>query len=205
MQNISAFSIFDNSNKYPTLTVTSVDKISYSVFKDNEGIGSLNFEYYRTEVLGLDNDTKIDVLTMDCGINDLSGNLFSDSQLNTIITNVKKIVDAFTADNPNGKVVLCMPKSRNSDLRSTSRNMLRYNIFNFSKKAVEKFTDHPNVIISQSGFAMDRFYGYPIIDQKVANRYNETLLMANNDVHPRAEGYHQIADGMTGAVLIALK
>ncbi|WP_108822002.1 SGNH/GDSL hydrolase family protein [Dysgonomonas sp. Marseille-P4361] len=193
------------SSSNPTLTVTSVDKINYSVLKDNEGTGVLNFGYYRTEALGLTSDKKIDILTMDCGINDLSGVLFTSSQINTVVNNAKKIIDAFITDNPNGKVVFCLPKSRNSDLRSTSRNMLRYNIFNFSKKAVETFANYEGVIISQSGFAMDRFYGYPLIEQKVASRYEETLLMANNDVHPRTEGYYQIADGMTGAVLVALK
>ena len=83
--------------------------------------------------------------------------------------------------------------------------MLRFNVFNFSKKVIDTFKTNSKVIISQSGFAMDRFYGYPLTDLKVSNRYNETILSTNNDVHPREEGYHQVADGMTGAVLVALK
>ncbi|MDR2956250.1 MAG: hypothetical protein LBV43_14340 [Prevotella sp.] len=190
----------------PTLNITNCEKLSnYSILKDNEGEGNLNFEYYRTEILGLASDKKIDVLTMDCGINDLTGALFTDAQIANVVNNAKKLVDAFLVDNPNGKIMLCLPKSRNSDLRLTTRNMLRVNIFNYSKKVIEVFANNPSVIISQSGFAMDRFYGYPLVEQKVASRYNETLLTANNDVHPRAEGYHQVADGMTGAVLMALK
>ncbi len=188
----------------PIIKVTGYSRKNFSIFRNNEGTGGRDIAYYRTEVLGLNASDKIDVVIMNCGINDCSGTLMNESAINGLITNVSDLITAFKADNPNTKFVLCLPKSRNSDLRLTSRNMLRYNIFNFSKKAVETFANYEGVIISQSGFAMDRFYGYPLIEQKVANRYEETLLMANNDVHPRTEGYYQEADGMTGSVLVAL-
>ncbi len=188
----------------PTIKVTGYRRINFSIFRDNDGTGGRNIAYYRTEVLGLSPSQKIDVVTMDCGINDCTGPLMSDTALNAVITNISDLITMFKADNANTKFVLCLPKSRNSDLRLTSRDMLRYNIFNLSKKIVDTFSTNESVIISQSGLAMDRFYGYPLVQQTVASRYSETLLMANNDVHPRTEGYHQVADGMTGAVLVAL-
>ena len=189
----------------PVLNVTRYERLnSYSILKDNEGEGNLSFSYYRTEILGLASEQKIDVLITGCGINDLSGTLFTDNQIANVVNNTQKLIDNFLEDNPNGKVILCLPKSRNSDLRKTTRDMLRYNIFNYSKKLIETFTDNSGVIISQGGLGVDRFYGYPLIELKVANRFTETQLTVNDDVHPRLEGSRQEADSVTGSVLAGM-
>jgi len=194
-----------------TLNVTGGETLSgFSIFKDSDGIGALNIEYYRTQVLGLPTTTKIDLAILDFGINDVGNIINSDSAIAGIVNNAKILANAFIADNALGKVVVCLPKSRSSDYYVTTRkhSNFRISIHKLRKKLIETFDfkpEFPNVFVSQSGYAVDRFYGYPNSAKAPASRIaTPTFLGTTDDVHPALGGYQQHADGLTGAVLMAL-
>ncbi|MFA6057301.1 MAG: hypothetical protein WC756_03815 [Taibaiella sp.] len=197
-----------------TINVTSMDTLTnYSVLKNvgvnGEGTGALDISYYRQNVLGLGSTTYIDCVSIDLGINDINAGGLSAGAIAAIVTNADLLVAAFLADNAACKIVLCLPKSRSSDLMATTRKnaLQRISIHDLRAALIAKFDNvsYPNVIISQSGYGMDRFYGYPTTDVQPAARITDiTFVGANNDVHPAARGYAQVADAMTGAVLVAL-
>lgn len=197
-----------------TINVTSIDMLTnYSIFKNvgvnGEGTGTLDISYYRQNVLGLGATDYFNCVSIDLGLNDINAGGQSAAQITTIVNNAETLITAFLADNPACKIVLSLPKSRSSDLSASSRKnaLQRIGIHDLRAGLIERFDNagHPNVIISQSGYAMDRFYGYPTTDVQPAARITDiTFVGSNNDVHPAARGYAQVADGMTGALLIAL-
>jgi lysophospholipase L1-like esterase len=64
---------------------------------------------------------------------------------------------------------------------------------------VENFDNgayHSNVYVSAAGLMLDRYYGYPLTTEVVGSRYTEIATEHGDEVHPRNEGYDQMADAM---------
>jgi lysophospholipase L1-like esterase len=196
-----------------TITVTSAQTLSnFSIFKDSDGVGALNISFYRQTVLGMASGTKFDAVAIDLGLNDVStGSVLTDAQATAIIDNAKLLVAAFLADNAACKIVISLPKSHSSDFFITSRkqSVYRISIHKLRKALIATFdfnATYPNVFISQSGYSIDRFYGYPNAAQAPAARISTpTFLGTTDDVHPNTGGYQQVADGLTGCFLTVLQ
>ncbi|MDK6080644.1 hypothetical protein QPM04_26960, partial [Massilia varians] len=127
------------------------------------------------------------------------------------IADAKAIITSYLAYNSNGKVMICLPKSGAStrDHEPAQHDCYRMNIHRLRELIIEHFDNakfSPNVFVSGSGLMIDRYYGYPLTtNQKVAARYSETITVHGDFVHPRAEGYHQVADAMAASMLYILK
>ena len=166
---------------------------------------TVDFANYMANVYGDANKT-IDILTMANGINDCRGALRSQSQIDEIVDNAKAIIDAFLSYNPNGKVLIALPKIKASTLIEVYPSTYTLNSYNLRKKINEVFSSYDErVIIFGEVCGMDRFWGYPISQRAVAARIPETITYNGDAVHPRNEGYLQIADTYLGAFLYACK
>lgn len=182
-----------------TNVVNNVDNIV--LYKNN----TVDFANYMANVYG-DADKTIDILTMANGINDCRGALRSQSQIDEIVDNAKAIIDAFLSYNPNGKVLIALPKIKASTLIEVYPSTYTLNSYNLRKKINEVFSSYDErVIVFGEVCGMDRFWGYPISQRAVAARIPETITYNGDAVHPRNEGYLQIADTYLGALLYACK
>lgn len=205
-----------NAPGFPaTLNVTGAEVLNnFSIFKNAEGVGTLDIGYYRTDVLGMAASAKFHAVHVDLGINDVStGALLTDAQATAIIDNAKLLIAAFLADNASCRIVISLPKSCTSDYFDTTRRhgIFRFNIHKLRKYLLAAFdgnASYPNVLISQNGYSVDRYYGYPQkTDIPIAARMaslSTKLIGTTDDVHPRPEGSMQSADGLTGCMLYAL-
>lgn len=188
-----------NVSAVVTNVINNVDNIV--LYKNN----TVDFANYMANVYG-DADKTIDVLTMANGINDCRGALRSQSQIDEIVDNAKAIIDAFLSYNPNGKVLIALPKIKASTLIEVYPSSYTLNSYNLRKKINEVFSSYDErVIIFGEVCGMDRFWGYPISEKAVAARIPEKMTYNGDAVHPRNEGYLQIADTYLGALLYACK
>lgn len=182
-----------------TNVVNNVDNIV--LYKNN----TVDFANYMASVYG-DADKTIDILTMANGINDCRGALKNQGQIDEIVDNAKAIIDAFLSYNPNGKVLIALPKIKASTLIEVYPSSYTLNSYNLRKKINEVFSSYDErVIIFGEVCGMDRFWGYPISEKAVAARIPEKITYNGDAVHPRNEGYLQIADTYLGALLYACK
>lgn len=166
---------------------------------------TVDFANYMASVYG-DSDKTIDVLTMANGINDCRGALKNQGQIDEIVDNAKAIIDAFLSYNPNGKVLIALPKIKASTIIEVYPSTYTLNSYNLRKKINEVFSSYDErVIVFGEVCGMDRFWGYPISQRAVAARIPETITYNGDAVHPRNEGYLQIADTYLGALLYACK
>lgn len=188
-----------------TFSVSLVEAVDdYSIFK-NGGTGSLSFASYMTR-FGF---AGCDLLTIDLGINDSYGALQSEATQLAKITDAKAIITSYLSYNAAGKVMVCLPKSCASTRNfSAPYDAYRLNIHRMRELLIEHFdlgAFHANVVICASGLAMDRYYGYPLTTaQPVAARYSETETVHGDQIHPREQGYDQVADAMTATVAALL-
>lgn len=202
-----------------TVTVTNtVMAPSYSVFKNAAngipGTGVLDFAYYRTKVLGLASNEYIDLLHLDFGINDVSTisqqqKIPTDAEIKAIVDNEDKLIAAFLADNPNGKVVSACVKGSVSSMNQ-DKGHYAYMLGQLMLRAeqIKRYdynTANPNVFVSPSGLAIDRWYGYPRKQVPAATRIATEITVSADNVHPSAEGYAQVADSICGVVLNLLQ
>lgn len=182
-----------------TNVVNNVDNI---VLYNNN---TVDFANYMANVYG-DADKTIDILTMANGINDCRGAFKNQGQIDTIVDNAKAIIDAFLSYNSNGKVLIALPKIKASTLIEVYPSSYTLNSYNLRKKINEVFSSYDErVIIFGEVCGMDRFWGYPISEKAVAARIPEKITYNGDAVHPRNEGYLQIADTYLGALLYACK
>ena len=191
-----------------TLNVTGVDTLaSFSILKDAAGLGALNITYYVETVLGKPAGTKIDVVSIDLGINDTSNPA---ADISVIINSAKLLVAAFKAHNSNIKIVICYPKSRSSDNFPTIRKKIRFTMQALRKALMTEFDANdanPNVFVAFSGIGMDRFYGYPVTQVSSGARLTDATQFfagTQNDVHPSSFGNQQIGDSVSGTFIYAL-
>lgn len=190
-------------------TVTNTQILyGYSILKSGGGTGALDFGAYLTR-FGLGG---ADVLLIDLGINDSRGAVLTDAEQLQRIARAKALCTAFLSYKPAGKVVIALPKSCAS-MRSiyvgaaATYAAYRLNIHRLRELLIEHFDSgkfSAAVSLCGSGLMMDRYFGYPRTTTAVAGRYVETREEHTDQLHPRAEGYRQVGDAFTGAVIAAL-
>ncbi|MGB4440274.1 MAG: hypothetical protein WBJ13_13865, partial [Sedimentibacter sp.] len=185
-----------------SITVTGVSRpTGWSIFKNNEGVGTLDFGYYRTVILGLGVNDKIDLMFSDLGINDIFSGGKIEIDINNIINHIKNLINAFLADG-NGTWAVCYPKSRSSAIATSDRRHypMRIDMQSLRESIVNTFDNaayNANVIICGSGMQIDRWYGYPMSTNNVAMRISIQETKPTEGVHPSNSGYQQIGDAMT--------
>lgn len=190
------------------LTITNVEVINnYSIFFNNEGKGVLDFNYYRTSILGLTTE-KIDLFTIDLGINDIYTGNKTESDITNIINNIKLLIAAYLADG-NGKIMICYPKSRSSVIASSDRRHypMRIDMQRLRERILQEFdfnASYPTTFICASGAMIDRWYGYPLVSTNIASRIQITETKPSQGVHPDVSGYNQIGDAMTACIIYLL-
>ena len=173
------------------------------------GTGELDFQYYRTQILGLAENEKIDLMFSDLGINDIYPYGATDTSINNIVNNAKKLIDAFLIDNPTGKWAVCYPKSRSSAFTSSGRlhYPMRFDMQRLRERILEEFdfnANYPNVYVCGSGMQIDRWFGYPLAERNVASRIEIAETKPSDDVHPSDAGYQQVGDAMTATAWYSL-
>lgn len=188
-----------------SVNVTKVTRpTGWSPFKNNEGVGVLDFAYYRTVILGLAANEKIDIMFSDLGINDIYTGGKSEQSIIDIVNNAKKLIDAFNADG-NGIWAVCYPKSRSSAIATSDRRHypMRIDMQRLREKLIEAFDKGAygeNVVICGSGMQLDRWFGYPMTTANVASRIEIPVENPVEGVHPNDGGYQQIGDAMTASL-----
>lgn len=192
-----------------SIEVTRVQRLSgWSPFKNNEGVGTLDFGYYRTVILGLQDDEKIDLMLSDLGINDIYTGVKNQEDITNIVNNAKKLIDAYLADG-NGKFAVCYPKSRSSAIADSDRRHypMRIDMQSLREALIDTFDNgkyNENVLICGSGMQIDRWYGYPLTAANVASRITIQETKPTEGVHPSDAGYQQIGDAMTATIWAVL-
>lgn len=192
------------------IEVTRVQRLSrWSPFKNNEGVGTLDFGYYRTVILGLGENEKIDLMLSDLGINDIYTGYKTQTDINNIVNNAKKLIDAYLADG-NGKFAICYPKGRSSAIADSDRRYypMRMDMQSLREALVKTFDNgayNENVLICGSGMQIDRWYGYPLVAANVASRIPIQETKPIEGVHPSDYGYQQIGDAMTATIWAVLQ
>lgn len=189
-----------------TVTVESTEQLTnWSPIRFN---GKIDFAAYATHI-GLAPGEKIDLFSIDLGINDSRGQIQSSTTRTTILGQAKALAEAFHEYNPNGIVMFCMTKScaNPRSTNSAQHDTYRMNVHALRENLIATFDnnpDYPYCCVSNSGVSIDRFFGYPISTVKAAARFNETIQTNGDDVHPRTEGYKQVADAMVGCMIYQL-
>ncbi|WP_430636097.1 hypothetical protein [Sphingomonas hankookensis] len=188
--------------------VTNTEALpAYSILKTN-GTGPLSIANYISRF----NFGGCDLLSADLGINDCRGPLQSEATHMAKIDAAKAIFTSYFAYNANGKVMICLTKSgastRNIGDVGTQHDSYRMNIHRLRELIIQHFDNgafDSRVVVCASGLTIDRYYGYPLLDAvPVAARYTETETIHGDLVHPRDNGYKQVADAMTGTALALL-
>lgn len=190
-----------------TVNVISTESISdFSPFRFNSVIDFTSYAIH----IGLSVNQYIDLLSIDLGVNDMNSDLQTEEQIQTVIQYAKLLAEAFHSYNESGKVMFCLPKSR--AYRGSSgyynQDTYRINIHRLRELLIENFDyniDYPYCYVVGSGLCIDRKYGYPLTTETVAARYTETIIINSEVIHPRQQGYYQVADSMTAAILYLLK
>lgn len=171
--------------------------------------GAIDFVKYAAHI-GLTGDQKIDLFSIDLGINDSRGTVQSEATQMNKINAAIALADAFHAYNPNGKVMFCLPKSCAAPRSRSNANhdTYRMNIQRMRELYLQYFdnnSDRPYCYVCNSGLSIDRFWGYSITTVPAAARYPSNTVTVNvEDVHPRTEGYYQVADAMVGCMIYLL-
>lgn len=166
----------------------------------------------------------IDIISIDLGINDCGqGNttVFRDNSVfDSFVNGCKEIIDSFLAYNPNGYVILCLPKSPAASRCSMCQDGYRVNLHNLRKRILDEFDNgayNSQVLISQCGLAIDRRLGYWLAtdlnsgNEIYASSFFEGSTPADTfKYNPDGEGFHpaergckQVAYAMAGAILYA--
>lgn len=193
-----------------TITVTNTEILEgYSIMKNNNGVGTLDLAYYMNK---FNAGKSCDVLCIDLGVNDIREYPAAQYKQGTeqILATARQLFTSFFSYNPNGKIVLCTPKSCASDnepIGNYTHDQYRIAMQYLRNQYVEAFYNNefaPNIFIGPSGICYDRWYAYTISERVVAPEYTQTMEYHNDTIHLNDNGYKQVGNAMTGAVLAAL-
>jgi hypothetical protein len=185
-----------------TITYSSAEEETYCPFYD-ETTGQPDFTHYAS----LYCNNKIDVLIAYMGnANEGIYGDSPDSKINTVISNMKMLIDAFHADFPNGKVIIGITALGNpwygyeynysaaSPMKTWS---LRYGLYRYAK-AVETYIQGDGYkdwcFYAGTHTEVDSEYGYPTSTKPVDTRSDKTDIIGTNGAHPILAGYQMIAD-----------
>lgn len=166
--------------------------------------GALNFSHYRTSILGLSQDEKLDAVFFQLGINGAE-------DVETVLGYINSLYDAFINDNPNGKFVVgLIPSAGNTVSGSGANYGASNNTADYLKRNYERCllylslmqdATRPNYRVSAQRLNVDRYYGYALSSFPISARYAETVERHINYVHPDTSGYQQIADMLLPAYI----
>lgn len=177
----------------------------------NTATEKLDIADYRSR-LGMGTD-KIDIVTIQLGINDCFGNTVLSAAIIEGYTNYAKlIIDAFLADNANTKVIIMLPSTDGNTYggwganygAAYSKNVYQKNIFNLREKIITEFDSSAydaNVSVGIAGLVIDRYYGYALGDAAISARVATTEKVHTNAVHPTTSGYQQMGDAIYANIL----
>lgn len=179
---------------------------------------ALNFKAYMAANSNFTGSDAIDVAIIQLGVNDTLTGDKTQADIDTIITNAKALITALlhaTLGYPTCKVILSIPPisgntedgfaenyGATSDRISYEKNMRmlwKSMIANFDNSIFSA-----NVVLCHAGLWIDRLYGYERTDQAISARVSTTEKRHINAVHPVAEGYKQIVDGMYSTIRFVL-
>lgn len=194
---------------------SSALSIEYSAYEAESGnpfwdfdTGADNFTKYR-EKMGIGNN-KFDIVVIMLGTNDCIGNIKSSMQgsVDTAITLVNKIFE--DAGNYPTKVIVQMTPPDANSISSwqvyedssgyVSGKKMGYwhNLWNLRRLLYAEFTKEEwngKVYLGQASLGVDRYYGYPYVEEDSSSRIAIKEIFHNNSVHPNTQGYQQLGDG----------
>lgn len=199
---ISGQSASDKSINY-----TAVERESGNPFWDSN-TGAINFTKYR-EKMGLGSN-KFDIVVIMLGNNDCISDIKSSMQssIDAAVILVKKIFE--DAGNYPTKVIVQMtPLDANSvsswqvypdSSGNVSGKKMSYwhNLWSLRELLYTEFTKEEwngKVYLGQAPLGIDRYYGYPYVEEDSSSRIKIKEIFHNNSVHPNTQGYQQLGDG----------
>ena len=176
----------------------------------NDETQSLDIALYKQR-LGLQPIDKIDAVSFQFGIND---SILADD-LETLMSYISDLYDAFVEDNPACKFIIGMTTSAGNDQNGSGANYgatqdwlsylkRTYTIRNFYL-TLQNNERYPNIVIAPISLEVDRYYGYAFSERQVSQRYTENEKYHNNYVHPGDSGYGQMADAYMAVYMECLK
>lgn len=199
---ISGQSASDESINY-----TAVEKESGNPFWDFD-TGANNFTKYR-EKMGMGSN-KFDIVVIMLGTNDCIGNIRTNVQ--STVDAAVKLIDSILDDagDYNTKIIIQMTPPDASSISSwqvypdssgsaSGKKMgFWHNLWNLRALLYNEFTKDKwsgKVYIGQAALGIDRYYGYPYVEEDSSSRIKIKEIFHNNSVHPNKEGYQQLGDG----------
>ena len=205
----------------PNGTLTKIrgdgdDNVAYSgAFQEstnplwNDDTQSLDVTKYKTTI-GLSAGDKINAASFQFGIND--ANLADD--LETLRSYITDLYNAFTADNPDFRMIVGLTTSAGNDVNGAGANYGgSYDYMGYLDRVyrirqfyltLQNSSEMPNIRIAPISLEVDRYYGYAFSERTISQRYTETEKYHNNYVHPGPSGYGQMGDAYFAAFVAAL-
>lgn len=190
-----------------SINYTAIEKESGNPFWDSD-TGANNFTKYR-EKMGMGSN-KFDVVVIMLGTNNCIGNIRTDVQ--STVDAAVKLVNSILVDAGNypTKIIVQMTPPDASSISSwqvypdssgsvSGKKMgFWHNLWNLRALLYNEFTKDKwsgKVYIGQAALGIDRYYGYPYIEEDSSSRIKIKEIFHNNSVHPNKEGYQQLGDG----------
>lgn len=199
---ISGQSASDESISY-----TAVERESGNPFWDSD-TGATNFTKYR-EKMGMGSN-KFDIVVIMLGTEDCIENIEDSMQssVDAAVTLVNKIFED-AGDYPTKIIVQMTPPDANTvsswhsyrDLSGdvSGRKMgYWYNLWNLRELLYTEFTKeewNEKVYLGQAPLGVDRYYGYPYVNENSSSRIAIKEILHYNSIHPNTQGYQQLGDG----------
>ena len=73
-----------------------------------------------------------------------------------------------------------------------------HNLWSLRELLYTEFTKEEwngKVYLGQAPLGVDRYYGYPYVEEDSSSRIKIKEIFHNNSVHPNTQGYQQLGDG----------
>ena len=193
-----------------TITYTRYESESYNPFY-NEDEERLDFKKYADKYC----NGSIDLFLWHCGVNDI----FSGTQesITNAIEAYRKILRAYHADFPNGKVIISSVPlgDPHGGFGANYGASLTSNYYIFARQVFE-YTKQLILLCKEEEFSSYTYYcpvmeefdsenSYPSEQASVNNRIKDVKeKVGTNGVHPTMEGYYMVADSFYRTVCLVL-
>lgn len=183
----------------------------------NGSTGLLDVMNYRTaNNTGLPPGARFQIVTIRLGINDIGQSpiaVKTDTELLAFITDAKKIISAFIADNSSTKIIIHIPTTMNITGGGTNSDDHMVNLilshFRFRELLIANFDKgifNANVFVGFAAAHIHRYYGYPNETRVISSRYPTVTIPYNtNAVHPVGSGYQEMGDNLMAQVWALMK
>jgi len=167
----------------------------------NPSTSLVDFNYYCTQK----NLTKVDLLSIQCGINDNS--LGADDAGKLLLKlYIETLYAKLIAHNSSAKMVVQLPSICGNTKGGAGANYgatwptqnYAYNVFQIREYILANYDNNPlfpNLYVGIAGLVIDRYYGYDLADSAISARNTTTEKVHVNSVHPGTIGYGEMGDG----------